>query len=330
MVWVPCRYTQQELWNGVERVVSGKGNEILVISPLAEPQATRRNDHAPRVTMFRLSWRSAGVFSCRGSRRSSVFRRSESSEIGLAVGRLSRGPVRTFPCGLRAARLSSSVPSPNKEYTEPAAATAAPETKKKKQFEGHLDSCARGLGQVIFLNSAQGGGLVLISLALGDPLLAAFAACGSFVSTTTARLFGCDDATIRSGLYGYNGALIGCATSVFGPSYVPFNALATCVGACATAPLAHALGKSLSRPQFTWVFNAVTLTSLLRTRPLLGTGSPAEQSAVDIIATTPVVLESSFAGVSQILSTASVVLESSFAGVSQIFLVDSPVCKLHA
>ena len=136
--------------------------------------------------MFRLSWRSAGVFSCRGSRRSSVFRRSESSEIGLAVGRLSRGPVRTFPCGLRAARLSSSVPSPNKEYTEPAAATAAPETKKKKQFEGHLDSCARGLGQVIFLNSAQGGGLVLISLALGDPLLAAFAACDC--STLSRRL----------------------------------------------------------------------------------------------------------------------------------------------
>ena len=232
-------------------------------------------------------WRSAGVVSCRGRRpASSIFRRLEKSETTTwSVG----GAVRTFPCEFKSAWLSSSNPSPNKEFTD-------------KKFEGHIGSCARGVGQIIFLNSVEGGGFVLISLALGNPLLAAFAGCGSLISTTTARLFGCDENMIRNGLYGYNGALIGCAASVFGAS-VPYAALATFAGASATAPLTHVLGKSLSTPQFTWVFNAVTLTSLA----LLGSGSSAEQST-DVIATAPIVLE------------------PSLVGISQIFLVDSPVC----
>lgn len=239
--------------------------------------------------LMRLLWRSAGVVSSRGRRQrraaDSIFRRSEKSDT-TTTGRVGVD-VRTFPCEFRAAWLSSSVPSPNEEKNH------------------HLDSCARGVGQIIFLNSVEGGGFVLISLAIGDPLLATLAGCGSFFSTTTARLFGGDEEMIRSGLYGYNGALIGCAASAFGSAYVPYAALATFVGACATAPLTHVLGKSLSTPQFTWVFNAVTLASLLSTRPLLGSGASAEST--DIIATAPIVLE------------------SSFVGVSQIFLVDSPV-----
>ena len=148
------------------------------------------------------------------------------------------------------------------------------------------------------------GRVIFVSLALfGDPTLAAFAALGSVTATTTSRFIDLDNKMWKDGLWGYNGALIGAAASVFGPSYVPYMALSTVLGAAATPVLSASLNSALSIPQWTWSFNIVALTSLLRARPLL----PLDDTKV----------------VAETISGFSDVALSPLVGISQIFVVDS-------
>lgn len=169
----------------------------------------------------------------------------------------------------------------------------------------HLDSATRAMGQVIFLNDTNSGRIVLASLALGDPTLAACAALGSITSTSTSKFIGLDKQAWRDGLWGYNGALIGCAISVFGPSSLPFMVLSTMVGAAATPVLSASLKSAVSMPQWTWSFNLVALTSLLRSRPLLNTAS----SSADAVSIAPPGFQD--------------IALSPLTGISQIFVVNS-------
>jgi urea transporter len=71
-------------------------------------------------------------------------------------------------------------------------------------------------------------------------------------------------------LWSYNGCLVGCAMAVFGPSSVAVATTSTLIGAAASPFVAASLKPMCgSMPQWTFAFNIVTLTSLLRTRPLL-------------------------------------------------------------
>ena len=131
-----------------------------------------------------------------------------------------------------------------------------------------IDATTTSIGQVIFLNSSKSGTAILASLAIGDPTLAAYAGLGAYTATITAHSIGLNQQSCRDGLFGYNGALIGCATSVFGPSFLPFAVANTILGASATSVLCASLNKALSQPQWTWSFNIVALTSLLRMKPM--------------------------------------------------------------
>lgn len=168
-----------------------------------------------------------------------------------------------------------------------------------------LDAATRGMGQVIFLNSLNSGRVVFVSLALGDPTLAACAALGSITATSTSKIIGLDKNAWDDGLWGYNGTLIGCAASVFGPSFLPSIIASTMLGAAATPVLSASLKNAISMPQWTWSFNIVALTSLLRTRPLLES-APDE----DIVS-----ISTGFGDVAL----------SPLLGLSQIFVVNSPL-----
>ncbi|KAL9189186.1 hypothetical protein ACHAXT_011676 [Thalassiosira profunda] len=170
-----------------------------------------------------------------------------------------------------------------------------------------VDASTRGLGQVIFLNSIDSGRVILGSLALGDPTLAAFAALGTVTATSTAQAIGLDKSAWKDGLWGYNGALVGCAASAFGPSYLPWVALSTIAGAAATPVISASLKSAMSIPQWTFSFNIVALTSLLRTKPLLK-GANGEGEEIATIST-------GFADVAL----------APLHGISQIFVVDSAV-----
>ena len=68
------------------------------------------------------------------------------------------------------------------------------------------DECLRGIGQVVFCNSAKSGGVILAAMTAGDPLLGALGALGAVTATATARVCGSDRSAIADGLFGYNGA----------------------------------------------------------------------------------------------------------------------------
>lgn len=73
----------------------------------------------------------------------------------------------------------------------------------------------RGIGQVMFQDNVLSGTLMLAGLACGSWLAALLALCGCTIGTLTACCASFDRADIRAGLYGFNGALVGIAVSVF-------------------------------------------------------------------------------------------------------------------
>jgi urea transporter len=201
-----------------------------------------------------------------------------------------------------------------KEYND--SKESKPEIKKPDALKARaavfFDSSARGIGQVIFLNSQTSGLVLLGGLALGSPYLATLAALGTVTATATSHAAGLDTSSIKDGLLGYNGCLVGCAAAVFGPASVLAATASTIVGAAATPFVAASLKETISIPQWTYAFNIVALTSLLRTRPFLVPESVSDDTLEQLAST-----------VTATNSTVTDVLVGPMTGISQIFVVDS-------
>lgn len=172
------------------------------------------------------------------------------------------------------------------------------------QAQEMLETNARGIGQVIFLNSPTSGAVILGGLAVSSPYLAGLGALGAVTATSTAKLAGMDSGMLKDGLWTYNGCLIGCAAAVFGPASVVACTASTIVGAAATPFVSATLREIMIMPQWTYSFNAVALTSLLRTRPLL----PAPDAVTEPVVST--------VGIGDLMV-------APFTGISQIFVVES-------
>lgn len=181
------------------------------------------------------------------------------------------------------------------------------------EAQSFLDATARGVGQVIFLNSTTSGAVVFGGLMIGSPYLASLAALGAVTATATAKASGLDDQALKDGLWGYNGALVGCAAAVFGPSSVLAASSSTLLGSAASPFVAASLKETMSIPQWTYAFNAIALTSLLRTRPFLPTEEVTTDATDSVAAVAP--------GFSDLLV-------SPFVGISQIFVVESAMSGL--
>lgn len=201
-----------------------------------------------------------------------------------------------------------------KEHKE--STISKPESKTPDDFKARtsefFDASARGIGQVIFLNSQTSGLVLLGGLALGSPYLATLAALGTATATATSHAAGLDSSSIKDGLLGYNGCLVGCAAAVFGPASVLTTTASTIVGAAATPFVAASLKETINIPQWTYAFNVVALTSLLRTRPFLVSESVSDETVEQLAST---VVSTS--------STAMDLLAAPLTGISQIFVVDS-------
>lgn len=165
----------------------------------------------------------------------------------------------------------------------------------------------RGMGQVVFCNSTLTGAAITAGLLLGDPKLAVLGLLGCTTATATARVIGANAEATSAGLLGYNGALVGCAFSVF-LDYPPgIVAAATVGGSAASAVLASKLGSFTAPvPQWTWAFNIIVLGSLAMMKGPANDDADAEIQPVRFGELDPLAWTSAF-----------------FAGVSQIFLVDN-------
>ena len=90
---------------------------------------------------------------------------------------------------------------------------------KSNQFTEYIDTCLRGVSQVIFINNPLTGIFFLTAIGITDPKLCLFGMIGLMTSTLFSKIILIDNntnhETIKSGLYGYNGFLVGLAVDIF-------------------------------------------------------------------------------------------------------------------
>lgn len=208
---------------------------------------------------------------------------------------------------LRACRIAGEAAGLEKA-TRPLSTSATPF--EKPELPPLVDHVLRGMGQVVFCNSAASGALITAGLFYGDPWLGTLAVTGCASATLAAGVAEAPAANIAAGLLGYNGALVGCAFSVFlaMSGWAPGPVLmATVAGGAASALVAMQIGRFMTVvPQWTLAFNITALSVLAYVQPFSDAAPPSE-----ILAT------SAMAGADWI--------SSMLVGVSQIFVVNNPI-----
>lgn len=128
-----------------------------------------------------------------------------------------------------------------------------------------LDTNLRGAGQVIFQNNPLTGLLFLIAIfwgafVAGQPSIAVGAVIALLVATGTAMLLDVDEASLRQGLFGFNGVLVGAALPTFlSPS--PAMWLILVIGAAVSTIVMQAVSNVMK----TWGTPALTFPFVLTT-----------------------------------------------------------------
>jgi len=122
-----------------------------------------------------------------------------------------------------------------------------------------VDTNLRGIGQVMFQNNPLSGILFLAAIgwgsyAAGAPRVAIAGLLAVVVATLTAQWLRVDEASLHSGLYGYNGILVGLALATFlAPGalmwvYVVLGAAVSVVVMLGTANAVKPWGSALTFP----------------------------------------------------------------------------------
>jgi urea transporter len=189
-----------------------------------------------------------------------------------------------------------------------------------------VDVNLRGIGQVMFQDNPLTGALFLAAIAWGSyaagvPQVALCGVLAIVVATLTAQWLRVDQASLRAGLFGYNGVLVGLALATFlapGPLLYAYVALGAAVSVVATLGTANAL-KPFGVAALTGPFVLVTWLLLLATygfSGLAGTVLPAANviPPFELVVATRV--------------TAGDFVEGVLASISQVFLKGSVVAAL--
>lgn len=128
-----------------------------------------------------------------------------------------------------------------------------------------IKTTLRGVGQVMLQNNALTGLLFLVGIFYHSWLMGIGAIVGSIVSTTSAKFLNYSDEEIKSGLYGFNGTLVGIAIwFYYGINFT--TALAVLIGAALSTPIMHVLKARI--PAFTAPFVLTTWLVMLGIKPL--------------------------------------------------------------
>ncbi len=189
-----------------------------------------------------------------------------------------------------------------------------------------VDINLRGVGQVMFQDNPLSGALFFAaivwgSIAAGVPQVAICGAIAVVVATLTARVLRVDEAMLHSGLYGFNGVLVGLALATFiapGPLLWLYVVLGAAISVVTMSATASAL-KALGLPTLTFPFVIVTWLLLLASYGFAGLGGealPAEEVIAPYESFDPTQL-----GVGDFLQAA-------LLSISQVFLKASIVAAL--
>ena len=191
-----------------------------------------------------------------------------------------------------------------------------------------VESCLRGVGQVMFMNNPVTGLLVLVAAWIHDPWLGFGGTLGVAVSTLVAMLLGFDRGAVRAGLFGFNGVLCGLALATFlSPAWDGVSTVWIVVvsagSSVAMAGLAALFG-IWGVPPFTLAFNISVLlfliTGLNVARGNIGELVSPASPAVTGTSVSTVLRESADAAGG---TDAFAVLNAVFRGIAQLFFVNS-------
>ena len=185
-----------------------------------------------------------------------------------------------------------------------------------------VDTLLRGAGQVMFQGNPLTGLLFLVGIAWGAvdagmSEVAVGAVVGLVVSTVTALLLAADEQSLRIGMYGFNGILVGVAV----PTFLHADAL-TWVYVVVGAAVSTVAMLAVANVFKTWEVPALTFPFVLTTWFLmLGAYSFAN---VDISSlTAPALPAGTSASAADVSVTGSFLVETLFRNVSQVFLIDN-------
>jgi len=189
-----------------------------------------------------------------------------------------------------------------------------------------FDVNLRGVGQVMFQDNPLSGALFIAAIAWGSfaagvPQVLFGGLLGTVTATSTAQWLRVESASLRAGLYGFNGVLVGLALATFiapGPllwAYVVLGAAVSVVAMEATANVC----KSWSMPALTFPFVLVTWLLLLGTYGFGGLAGTALPSAGVVAPFTSVA--------STRLDTGQFV-QATLHSISQVFLKGSAIAAL--
>ncbi|MEK5038621.1 urea transporter [Sporosarcina sp. FSL K6-3457] len=146
----------------------------------------------------------------------------------------------------------------------------------RKSFDIHsiknlILTSLKGFSQVMLMENALSGGLILLGIAIHSPLLGLTAFISSIVGTLTGQYVGADKPAIHQGLYGFNSLLCGIAVILFLQN--DWRWLIAPIAAMLAAVLMFYLSKYLVRwkiPVLTFPFIVVTWLGLLAAYTIKG------------------------------------------------------------
>jgi len=189
-----------------------------------------------------------------------------------------------------------------------------------------VDVNLRGIGQVMFQDNPLSGALFLAAVAWGSfaagvPQVLFGGLVAVVAATFTARWLRVDPASLRAGLYGFNGFLVGLALATFvapGPllwAYVILGAAASVVAMSATVHVA----RTWDMPALTFPFVLVTWLLLLATYGFAGLAGTALPAAGVVVP---------FESVAATRLDAGAFVQATLLSISQVFLKGSVIAAL--
>lgn len=206
--------------------------------------------------------------------------------------------------------------------TEPSAWTRMTEANAALRF---VDMNLRGAGQVIFQNNPLTGLLFLAAIGWGAVesgaiQIAVGAVLALVIATVTAMLLDADETSLREGLFGFNGVLVGAAVPTF-LAPTPAMWMLLVVGAAVSTVTMLAVSnvmKTWSTPALTFPFVLTTWFLVLAAYSLGavtidGMGPPALAHAATAAPMTPTAAE----------ADAVPLVEAWLKGPAQVFLIDN-------
>jgi solute carrier family 14 (urea transporter) len=182
-------------------------------------------------------------------------------------------------------------------------------------------SCLRSISQVVFINNPFTGLLILLGIYFSSVWLGFAGTFGVVVSVCTALIFGFNREGVRSGLYGFNGVLVGLALAAFSVApwdmrIIFFIFILSITGTLLTEAL-NKIFISRGIPSLTLPFNIIVLLFFAVTLNCYA------GSQTLLVVSPPPLPEAAAGGLT--VSSFVLAFNAVFRGFGQLFLANSPL-----